>query len=166
MFCQNCGNTIIEGLSYCNRCGFRTSGAIEKIENRMMPTSKPTSIIITLSIVMGLIVLTALGLLFPLLIVLLKSDVRSSAVVMILLMFFGTVFGISWLLIQQISRALDSYLQRGGSDSQALNASQPQQPEQLFSRNTGQIEAPREPFISVTENTTRILDSTFQGKKL
>lgn len=163
MFCQNCGNSIIEGLNYCNRCGFRTGGAIEKTEAQM-PAVKPTGIVVTLSIVTGLIVLTGLGMLFPLLVILLGSSIKSSAIAVILLMFLGTVFGISWLLIQQISRAMDFYFRRGSGDKQTLDAPQQQQPAQLFNRNTGQIEGVREPFISVTENTTRIFDPAPQER--
>jgi hypothetical protein len=167
MFCQNCGNTMIEGLSYCNRCGSRATGgsAIEP-PVMMATTGKPTGIVITLSIVTGLIVLSGLGMLFPLLIILLKSNIKPSAVVMITLMFLGTLFGISWLLIQQISRAFDFYFKRDSNQLSKKSTPPQQQPVQLFNRNTGQIEGAREPFISVTENTTRTLDSAFQEKKL
>lgn len=168
MFCQTCGNEIIGNPSFCNRCGSRVSGALEKNERpiMMMPPSKPTGIVITLSIVMGLIVLSGLGLLIPLLIALLKSRVDVPAVAAITFMFLGTLFGISWLLIKQVSRALDVYLHGGNVNADNQNSAQstPQQPAQLFSRNTGQIEAPKQPFISVTEHTTRILDPAQQEK--
>lgn len=169
MFCQTCGNEIIGNPTYCNRCGFRVSGALEKSERPMMmiPPAKPTGIVITLSIVTGLIVLTGLGMLIPLLIALLKSHVDVSAVAAITFMFLATLFGVSWLLIKQVSRALDVYLHGGNVSADNQNSPQhlpQQQSAQLFSRNTGQIEAPKHPFISVTEHTTKILDPAQQEK--
>ena len=168
MFCQNCGNSITENLKYCNRCGFRVSGDIERQEKPLIiQPSKPTGIIAALSIVTGVIVLSGLGILFPLLILLLKTHVDPSAVIVITLMVLATLFGISWLMIRQISRALDGYLK--GENMTVTNQTSsnffPQKPAQLFNRNTGQIEAPSEPFVSVTENTTKFFDKIPQERK-
>lgn len=167
MFCQTCGNAIIGNIKYCNRCGANVSGTIEKTEQPvvMMPPSKPTGIVVTLSIVTGLIVLSGLGMMIPLLIALLKSGVEVPAITAMAFMFLGTIFGISWLMIRQISRALDVYLHGNiGRNNQQLQDVRQPQPAQLFNRTTGQIEAPREPFISVTENTTRTLDTILKER--
>ena len=166
MFCQTCGNAIVESLNFCNRCGARTSDAIEKKERPIViHQSKPTGIVITLAIVTGLIVLTGIGMLFPLLIVLLRAHLDVGAVAAITFLFLGTLFGISWLLIKQISRTLEIYHQGIAPQIEMTNQQPTSQPAQLFDRITGQIEAPREPFISVTEHTTRILDPVQQERK-
>jgi len=168
MFCQTCGNAIIEGLSFCNRCGARTSGAIEKVESPQIiqvPTTKPTGVIVTLSIVTGLIVLTGLGLLFPFVLALIGAGVEVPAVAAMVMMFLATIFGISFFLIRQISRAMDVYLHGGNIQQQTPQLQPPSpQPAQLFNRKTGQIESQREQFLSVTEGTTRTLDTVLRER--
>jgi hypothetical protein len=165
MFCQTCGNLITESLNYCNRCGARVTNALEFIETQR-PTDKPTGVLITLLIVTGLVVLTGLGMLFPLIIILAEIGVKTDPIAVMLFFYLATLFGISFLLLRQFSKVLDVYLHGGNAQKkQKKNPEQSPQPAQLFERNTGQIEAPREPFISVTEHTTRILDPAQQERK-
>ncbi|GEM_PF-658782 len=169
MFCQTCGNAIIDSLKFCNRCGSRINGgAIEKIETPQFiqaPNTKPTSVIVTLSILTGLIVLIGLGLLFPFVLALVGAGVEVPAVAAMVMMFLATIFGISFFLIRQISRAMDFYLHGGNPTQQpVIQQHSTPQPAQLFNRSTAQIEGQHEQFLSVTEGTTRTLDKVIQER--
>ena len=162
MFCQTCGNAIVESLNFCNRCGARVSDELEKSE----PT-KPVAPLIAIIIVMTLLTagmfLGGLGILLPLVFGLLGAGVDVSAIVAIAFMLLGTVCGVSYLMVRQLSNALNAYLHGSFGTTKQIPTQQPAA--QLINRNTGQIEAPREPFISVTEHTTRILDPVQQERK-
>ncbi len=141
MYCATCGSLLNQELNYCNRCGARV--------DKLAVSENKSEALQYLSMATGFVGLGGLGLTVGLIAILLNFSVQSEVVVMLALAFLAAVFGISFLMIQQISRM--------------TNASQPSsknvfENSQLSSPNTAQLEEPRIPAVSVTENTTRTLE--------
>ncbi len=141
MYCATCGSLLNQELNYCNRCGARV--------DKLAVSENKSEALQYLSMATGFVGLGGLGLTVGLIAILLNFSVQSEVVVMLALAFLAAVFGISFLMIQQISRM--------------TNASQPSsknvfENSQLSSSNTAQLEEPRIPAASVTENTTRTLE--------
>jgi len=141
MYCSTCGTLINTELNYCNRCGARV--------DKLAVSENKSEALQYLSMATGFVGLGGLGLTVGLIAILINSNVHSEVVVMLALAFLAAVFGISFLMLRQIS--------------QMTNASQPSRKNvfenlRLNSPNTAQLEEPRVPAASVTENTTRTLE--------
>ena len=141
MFCSTCGTEISAELNYCKRCGAR----VDKLEVR----GKNPPAAAYLSMATGFVGLGGLGLTVGLTAILLKFGVLPQVIVMLVLAFLATVFGITFLMLRQISQMSDfsSPLKEKNLENLQLNAA-----------NTAQLEEPRQPARSVTENTTRTLE--------
>ena len=141
MYCSTCGSLINTELNYCNRCGAR----VDKLA-----TAENSSATGYLSMATGFVGLGGLGLTVGLIAMLLKNGVVIEAVVMLAFAFLSTIFGITFLMIRQIS--------------QMSNAAPPMIKEKAFEKpqldspTTAQLEEARQPARSVTENTTRTLE--------
>ena len=140
MYCATCGSLLNQELNYCNRCGAR----VDKLA--IVGDSSATGY---LSMATGFVGLGGLGLTVGLIAMLLKNGVVIEAVVMLALAFIAAVFGMTFMMIRQIS--------------QMSNTSQPSsktvfENSQLNSPNTAQLPEHREFVSSVTENTTRTLE--------
>lgn len=143
MYCATCGTLIETKLNYCNRCGAR----IEKTATTSaeMPSSQQN-----LSMGAGFVGLGGLGLTLGLIAILLKNNVVIEAVVILAMCFLATVFGITFLMIRQLSKMTKPA--SGEQTSEKLASAQ------LGAVNTTQLEEFREPARSVIENTTRTFD--------
>ncbi len=141
MFCASCGTLINTKLNYCNRCGARV--------DKLAVSENKSEALQYLSMATGFVGLGGLGLTVGLIAILLNFSVHSEVVVMLALAFLTAVFGISFLMIQQISRMTNT------SQASSKNVFENSQ---LSSSNTVQLEEPRIPAASVTENTTRTLE--------
>lgn len=149
MYCATCGSLVDENLNYCNRCGNRVA------KNELAKQKDAAvSILRSLSLATGFVGVTGLSGLIGLIAILVVNHAAPELIAIVSILFLATTFAICFLLTRQISRLTDTAL------STKENSNQKFAPEQLNSPITGQIEAPREPFISVTENTTRTLDKT------
>jgi len=140
MYCSTCGTLINTELNYCNRCGARVD-KLATVEN-----SSATGY---LSMATGFVGLGGLGLTVGLIAILLKNNVVIEAVVMLAIAFLATVFGMTFLMIRQISQM---------SNAAPLTKEKVFENPQLSSPSTAQLEEPRQPARSVTENTTRTLE--------
>lgn len=141
MYCATCGTEIKAELNYCNRCGAR----VDKIA-----VGNASEALDYLSLATGFVGLGGLGLTVGLIAILLNFSVAPTVVVIITLAFLSAVFGISNVMVQQISRMAKS----NGADKTLEKTN----PVQLGSVNTAQLEEYRQPATSVTETTTRTLD--------
>ncbi len=141
MYCSTCGTLINTELNYCNRCG-------AKVDKLAVGENKSEALQY-LSMATGFVGLGGLGLTVGLIAILLNFSVHSEVVVVLALAFLTAVFGISFLMIQQISRMTNISLTSNKNLSEKA---------QLNSPNTAQLEEQREPVRSVTENTTRTLE--------
>ena len=140
MYCSTCGSLINTELNYCNRCGARV--------DRLAAREKSPAAAY-LSMATGFVGLGGLGLTVGLIAILLKYGVVAEAVVMLALAFLLTVFGMTFMMLRQIS--------------QMSNAAPPTKEKafetpQLNAPRTELLEEPRQPAQSVTENTTRTLE--------
>jgi uncharacterized membrane-anchored protein len=140
MYCSTCGGLINTELNYCNRCGARVD-KLATVEN-----SSATGY---LSMATGFVGLGGLGLTVGLIAILLKNAVVIEAVVMLAIAFLATVFGMTFMMIRQISQMSNVALP---AKERAIENPQLNQP------RTAQLEEPRQPARSVTENTTRTLE--------
>ncbi len=141
MYCAACGTLINTELNYCNRCGMR----VDKLTTR-----EKSPALAYMTCATGFVGLGGLGLTVGLIAILLEFSVIPQVVVILALIFLATVFGISFLMIQQLSRMMKT-----DSGERSFEKSNPAQ---FGSINTAQIEEYRQPASSVTEHTTRTLD--------
>lgn len=153
MFCSTCGAALTKGLSYCNRCGAKTALATSPLESSP-PHDKLTEIVHMLSVVSGLAVLGGFIFVYLLVTKLLDRLINPSAIIVFMMFSLAAVFGISWLLIRQLSRTLDVYLRTDKKEKQ----------QKLDEARTPQLAAPREPLPSVTENTTRAFEPSLRER--
>ena len=144
MYCAACGTLINQGLNYCNRCGARV--------DKLATTEKQPSALEYMSMATGFVGLGGLGLTVGLIAILLNHNVVPQVIVMLVLAFLSTVFGISFLLVQQLSKMTDA------SVSPKENYTDKSKTAELGAVNTAQLPEHREPLGSVTENTTRTLE--------
>jgi hypothetical protein len=142
MYCSTCGSLIKAELNYCNRCGARV--------DKMTTTVKSSSSAIgVLSAATGVVGIGGLALTVGLIAILLNFAVKSEVVVMLSLAFLSTIFGIIVLMLRQITQM------NGNARIAPENAFETPK---LNAPNTAQLAEPRQPTMSVTENTTRTLE--------
>ena len=153
MYCPSCGNAVSEGLKYCNRCGASLNGE----EGGAGPAglSGPAWAV---SLATAFITLGGLAMLFVIGLVLIKrgQDLPPAAGVMALAV-LALIALVDWLLIRQLSRVIDVYRGAGGEAAPPRRGAA-RTPAELNEGQPARLEAPREPFLSVTEQTTRTLE--------
>lgn len=154
MYCPSCGNAVAEGLKYCNRCG-ASLGAGEGQTGPGGLTGPAWAV----SLAAALITLGGLAMLFVLGLTLINrgADLTPSGGIMMLAVLFVIAL-VDWMLIRQLSRVIDVYRRPGLPTAPARRSDAARPPAELDERQPARLEAPREPFISVTENTTRTLE--------
>ncbi len=141
MYCSTCGTEIKAELNYCNRCGAR----VDKLA-----VGDKSETLEYLSMATGFVGLGGLGLTVGLIAILLNYSVAPQVIVIITLAFLSAVFGISNVMVQQMSR-----MTKSNTGERMLEKANPAQ---FTTVNTAQLEEYRQPAQSVTENTTRTLD--------
>jgi hypothetical protein len=152
MFCPSCGTETTTGLKYCNRCGANLGSLSAPTEIVQVNLTKPALII---GLIVMFLTLGGFGLLI--------GGARSLAGLargddpLIALIFVGmaTILTIDILLIRQLSKLISAALR-----SDAPKNTLPQANVQQLPRPTA---APFIPASSVTENTTRFLESDYRA---
>ncbi|HLM60997.1 MAG TPA: hypothetical protein VK308_09345, partial [Pyrinomonadaceae bacterium] len=91
MYCSTCGSEVNTELNYCKRCGAR-------VDKLAVP--EKSSAAAYLSIATGFVGLGGLGLTIKLISILLERGVIPSVIVILVLAFLCTVFGITFLMLQ------------------------------------------------------------------
>lgn len=154
MFCPSCG-TESTGLKYCNRCGANLGALPATTEIVQVNLTKPALIIGVILAVLTLggfaLLIAGAGML---------ATVTQAVDPLIALIFVGlvTILTVDILLIRQLSKLVTAALKsdQTGRSQQTIAA----EPAPQFSRaNT----APFLPASSVTENTTRFLESDYRA---
>jgi len=145
MYCPNCGNSVPNDLKYCNGCGKRL-GADE--DKGGTPAKMLNKILITLF----MMVWFGMGILIGVLAILLENHVGTDAVIAIAVLYIGAIFGICFTLARQIPKLIDARLRASENPAPYVPAPQLQQ------RTTAQLDEYREPVMSVTDHTTRVLE--------
>ena len=142
MYCSTCGSLIKAELNYCNRCGAR----VDKMTTNVKSSSSAIGV---LSAATGVVGIGGLGLTVGLIALLLTFAVKSEVVAMLTLAFLSTIFGIIVLMLRQITQM------NGNAQIAAENTFETPK---LNAPDTAQLAEPRQPMMSVTENTTRTLE--------
>lgn len=152
MYCPSCGATLLQEMNYCNRCGInlgliKGSGSSKSLEK---------SVESTVWSIVG-VTLSMLGMMIAVMALMNGFGLSGEAVVFFMALMFLVLIGIDGLLVWQLSRQnrlakkARSATQLERSKAAKLNA----QPEQLLG----------EAGMSVTENTTRILEPTYEERR-
>lgn len=156
MYCSSCGAALAQGLRYCNRCGAKLTLPADASEKES-PHIKLAEVAQFVSVATGVIGFGGLFLIVILVRELLKRGVETNAIVLLTALSLLMVFGVSVLLIRQLSSVLGVYLQSG-------RAAESEKAE-LSGRQTAALEASSEPVPSVIEHTTRTLEPSYRERK-
>jgi F0F1-type ATP synthase assembly protein I len=141
MYCSTCGNQIKKGLNYCNSCGSRVADSKEEKRGSRFQSVSTAIAFIGMGCIVGFLFLVR---------ILLEHNVPEAPMIMIILAFLATVFGISFLLIKQLSPKKET----SGENIEFQN----DVPKSIKSVNTNQLEEPKQQPASVVEDTTRTLE--------
>jgi len=139
MYCASCGIQLVEGLSYCNRCGFKLT---EQTESN-------TAVISAFLTAITILGAAGLAILFGGAVVLKRKAQLDPELIGVFMTFtFLLVSLIEFMLIRNLSRLM------GPKESKVRS---------LPSPATSELRLPQhsnlgEPVPSVTENTTRTLE--------
>ena len=146
MYCPTCGNSVADGLKYCNSCGVRLTREIEDKDGT------PGKMLDNILTALFLIVMFALGILVGLVAVLLSNNVKPDAVMLIAVVYLIAVFGICFSLVRQATKLID-YRLKGWNRGEPVSTAP-----QISTPNNPKLDEYREPAMSVTDHTTRTLD--------
>ncbi len=142
MYCSNCGNELKAGLNYCNRCGGKVARAV----------SGNDSVAKGLATSLGYIGLFGFLSLVAIVAILIGNEVDAPVIVVVTAMFLATLFGISFIILRQISKLSEKTTESNQTNTPSINV------KELNSPITNQLEEPKHAPASVVEHTTRTLD--------
>lgn len=152
MYCPSCGAALTQEMNYCNRCGVDLS--IIKGGGNAKSLEKSIE-----SIIWSIVTSTAtvLGIMVAVMALMKGFELSGEVVVLFMALMFLVLLGINGVLIWQLLR-LNSLAK------EARNASQ------LAKHEAKELGAKREqmliePRMSVTEDTTRILEPTYEERR-
>ncbi|MBX7054405.1 MAG: zinc ribbon domain-containing protein [Pyrinomonadaceae bacterium] len=146
MYCSHCGTTVPNDLRFCKNCGGQL------IADDDDKDGKPGKMLDNILTTLFLTVMFGFGILVGLIAVLLGNEVKTEVVVMIVMAYLATLLAISITLVRQVPKLIDAKLNRMIRPAEHTSA------HQLAPRTTAQLDEFREPIMSVTDHTTRILD--------
>ena len=153
MYCPSCGTELTTELSYCNRCG-----ANLKPNQSGVPAPKLVGAAWAISTAVALVTLGGFAMIFGLVMALIDRGSNLSPAGMFWISFaLVIILAIDWLLVRQLARVLNM----PQLSSEATQAKKPKLSEQPMQ----QIDAPREPVSSVTENTTRAFEPAHKERE-
>ena len=141
MYCANCGTQLVQGLSYCNRCGFNLKERTEGVNNHSI------NAFLTAITLLGVI---GLGIMIGGALVLRKEAGLSQDVIGVFMLFTFLIVSVTeFMLVRNLSRL--------SAPKESQNRALPQPPVHQDLR-LPQTTNRGEPVPSVTENTTRTLE--------
>jgi hypothetical protein len=152
MYCPSCGAALTKEMSYCNRCGIDLSVIKGSSNSKSLEKSIES---IVWSIVMA--TATVLGIMVAVMALMKGFQLGGAVVILFMALMFLTLLGINGVLIWQLLR-LNSLAKEARSASQ------------LERDETRELDAKREqaliePRMSVTEDTTQILEPTYVERR-
>ena len=147
MYCPSCGTPNTQSLNYCKRCGANLAPASSA------PASRLAGLAWTIPLAIALITLGGLGMVFYIGLELVRkgADVPIQSALMLLVDVL-VIVAIDWMLLRQLSRVIDIYRPTGEQIYRKQS--------ELDGRQAAQIKAEREPASFVTEQTTRVFESS------
>ena len=156
MYCSTCGTALSPDLSFCNRCGTQLRKERPADHERSLASYLVTGIVLVAVLGLSLIIGGAIALRTA-------GQFHENVVAFFMAMSFLIVGSVEFMLTRQLSRVL-------GKDREQKQLEQAQQP--LFQPavvpanelRMAHLRAAGEPITSVTENTTRTLQSSFHER--
>ncbi len=139
VYCSKCGNEVKAGLNFCNRCGGRISGESKSDAER-------------LTVAFAIIGASGFGVLVGLVAILLGNGFPTDGVIMTVIVYLATLFGISFLTLRQISQLSHASKEKAQPYPESYEAPQ------IGKANANQLEEPKQAPASVVEDTTRTLN--------
>jgi len=137
MYCANCGTQLVQGLSYCNRCGF-------DVRTRTQSSTGSIAAFLTAITLLGVI---GLGLMFGGALSFKKAGFAEDFIGLFVVCMFVLVGFIEFMLVKNLSKL------SGAQESKKRSLPSVHQDLRLpQASNLG------DPVPSVTENTTRTLE--------
>lgn len=146
MYCSTCGQTLKENLNFCNSCGSRVERSPVVVNSA---SSRPFAFAAIFIAVMGL------GCVIPILRILLDSRLGGFGVLLALVAYLFTVLG----LLSVTAVYFWKVAGRASDKPKELVESRDFiSPVSFRQANSEQLEAARQPIISVTGHTTQALE--------
>ena len=153
MYCPTCGTQLTQELAYCPRCGANLA-PMERAQ-RVSP-ARLTGATWALSLATTVVTLGGLGMVFAFVaFALSRGLVLPKGIVALMFFFLSVVVVIASLLIAQLSQVIS--LAKEAADETPPERKRKSTPK-LDAAAPAQLDAPREPFASVTEHTTRTFE--------
>jgi hypothetical protein len=138
MYCANCGTQLVQGLSYCNRCGF-------DVRTRTQSSTGSIAAFLTAITLLGVI---GLGLMFGGALSFKKAGFAEDFIGLFLVCMFVLVGFTEFMLVKNLSKL-------SGAQESKKKRSLPPVDQDLRLPQASNL---GEPVPSVTENTTRALE--------
>jgi len=153
MYCPSCGVSVAQGLSYCNYCGAKLSGAKN---DSLIKSSELRAESLIISAMVGLFILglVAITVLVGVLKAVLNLDVE--LIVGFALLSFLLMLFIEGVLIWRLV-----HLKRGAEEKGDTAPLKGQETKEL---DAAQVRSLPEPLPSVTEHTTRAFDPIYNER--
>ncbi|MGZ8869796.1 MAG: zinc ribbon domain-containing protein [Pyrinomonadaceae bacterium] len=154
MFCPSCGTETTTGLKYCNRCGANLS-ALMHPEVVQVSLTRPATLI---GIIMMFLTLGGFALLIAGARILASVINGNDPLIAVIFMGMLTILVVDIFLARQLSKLINAAL-TGSAKAAPARVAPPITAQQLPRPDT----APFLPASSVTENTTRFLESDYRA---
>jgi hypothetical protein len=140
MYCANCGTQLVQGLSYCNRCGFN-------LRDRTESNTASITAFLTAITLLGIV---GLGIMLGGALVLRRGALLSQELIGVFMLFTFLITSLTeFMLVRNLSRLIAS------PKEAPLRALPPPLANDLRLPHASNL---GEPVPSVTENTTRTLE--------
>ena len=152
MYCWSCGKSVQENLNYCSNCCARVEKSASN-EDYFRVNNPARSV--------GILGLFGLGGFIFLVVSLLKQGLDPGFVFAMSALYLAALFGICFLILRQVPDRSDR-----PQNKTAIGESDRGAPKNFRPEITNQLPSPQEePVSSVTENTTRTLDTILIERK-
>ncbi len=152
MYCPSCGATLIQEMNYCNRCGAN----LNVIKGSGKSKSLEKSVESTIWSIVG-ITLSVLGIMVAVMALMKGFGLSGEVVALFMALMFLILFGINGLFVWQLLR-LNSLAKEARSASQLER----DKAKELGAKREQMLDESR---MSFTENTTRILEPTYEKRR-
>jgi len=142
MYCPKCGSLVNKSLNYCNSCGAKLT------KDEAAPETPESTLT---HLIAGLCVFGGAGFLFlvGLIAVLMEKNTDPGFITLIVSLYLFVVAAVSFALLRLIYRVVNDQIETRKEEKRSA---------QLNASETPQLEAARQPAVSVTDHTTRALE--------
>ncbi len=152
MYCQTCGNKLVQAITYCNHCGAQ----LRTVNNPQEIQATSTAIDTIMWVIVGMAV-TLLGMALGAMVLIkdgtIDADLGRVFVILSLVAFVVVESVLVWRLL---------HLHKLTKEQQGSHPAKDSDQPQLVEGQTRALKDPGEPVATVTEQTTRNLEPSFR----